>query len=125
MTTSPPSGPISDMISQIEVIAMLSPQDRWEISDLLGRFCIAADTRELSLLDDVLTSDVECVFQTGTAAGLDSVKAKMSAGLSRLNATQHNLTTSVVTVAPGGAAGTTQLVAQHMRSGADRDDTHA
>src|SRR5260370_41975433 len=105
MTTSPPSGPISDMISQIEVIAMLSPQDRWEISDLLGRFCIAADTRELSLLDDVLTSDVECVFQTGTAAGLDSVKAQMAARLRRLAAAQHNPTPPVVTRAPGGAAG--------------------
>jgi hypothetical protein len=104
---------------------MLSPQDRREISDLLGRFCIAADTRELSLLDDVLTSDVECVFQTGTAAGLDSVKAKMAAVLSRLTATQHNLTTSVVTEAPGGAAGTTYLVAQHVRAGADGGDTYA
>src|SRR5260370_21421595 len=124
MTTSPPSGPISDMISQIEVIAMLSPQDRWEISDLLGRFCIAADTRELSLLDDVLTSDVECVFQTGTAAGLDSVKAKMAAVLSPLTATQHHLTTSVVTEAPRGAAGPTYPVAQHLPPAAHRGHTH-
>jgi hypothetical protein len=102
---------------------MLSPQDRWEISDLLGRYCIAVDTRELSLLDDVLTSDVECVYQTGRAAGLENVKAFLAAVLSRLTATQHNLTTSVITETPGGAAGTTYLVVQHVLAGAEGGDT--
>jgi hypothetical protein len=104
---------------------MLSPQDRWEISDLLARYCLAADTRELSLLDDVLTPDVECVYQTGRAAGREEVKAFMAAVLSRLTATQHNLTTSVVTDTPGGAAGTTYLVVQHTLAGAEGGDTYA
>src|SRR5260370_37238706 len=104
MTTSPPSGPISDMISQIEVIAMLSPQDRWEISDLLGRFCIAADTRELSLLDDVLTSDVEGVFQTGTPAGLVSVTPKNAEQLSRHSTPPPNLTHTACTHEPSPSA---------------------
>lgn len=104
---------------------MLSPQDRWEISDLLARYCIAADTRELSLLDDVLTTDAECVYQTGRAAGRDNVKAFMAAVLSRLTATQHNLTTSVVTETPGGAVGTTYLVVQHVLAGAVGGDTYA
>jgi hypothetical protein len=104
---------------------MLSPQDRWEISDLLGRYCIAADTRELSLLDDVLTPDVECVYQTGRAAGLENVKAFMASVLSRLTATQHNLTTSVVAETPGGAEGTTYLVVQHVLAGAEGGDTYA
>jgi hypothetical protein len=104
---------------------MLSPQDRWEISDLLARYCIAADTRELSLLDDVLTPDVECVYQTGRAAGLENVKAFMAAVLSRLTASQHNLTTSVVTEAPGGATGTTYLVVQHLLAAAEGGDTYA
>jgi hypothetical protein len=104
---------------------VLTPQDRWDIADLLARYCIAADTRELSRLDEVMVPDVECVYQTGSAIGLEQVKSFMGAVLSRLTATQHNLTSSVVYEAAGGAEGITYLVVQHVRAGADGGDTYA
>ena len=81
---------------------MPSPQDRWDISDLLSRYCFAADTRSLAALDEVFTEDVECVFQTGSRTGRDNVREFMGGILASLTATQHNLTSSVVTESAGG-----------------------
>jgi hypothetical protein len=104
---------------------MLTPEDRWEISDLLSRYCFAADTRNLTLLDEVFTEDVECVFQTGSRTGRDNVREFMGGILATLTATQHNLTSSVVTATPDGAEGTTYLIVQHVRAGAAGGETFA
>jgi hypothetical protein len=104
---------------------MLTPQDRWEISDLLSRYCFAADTRNLALLDEVFTEDVECVFQTGARSGRDNVRDFMNGVLVTLTATQHNMTSSVVTETQGGAEGTTYLIVQHVRDGAEGGETYA
>jgi SnoaL-like domain len=104
---------------------MLTSDDRWEISDLLSRYCIAADSRNLALLDDVFTEDVACVFQTGSRTGRDSVREFMGSILKHLTATQHNVTTSVVTEVADGAEGTTYLIVQHVRAGAEGGDTFA
>jgi uncharacterized protein (TIGR02246 family) len=104
---------------------MLTSDDRWAISDLLSRYCIAADSRDLALLDDVFTEDVTCIFQTGSRTGRDSVRDFMDSILQHLTATQHNVTTSVVTESADGAEGTTYLIVQHARTGAEGGDTFA
>lgn len=104
---------------------MLPPEDRREISDLLSRYCFAADTRNLALLDEVFTEDVECIFQSGTRIGRDNVREFMGGILTNLDATQHNLTSSIVTTSDDGAAGTTHLIVQHVRNGAEGGDTYA
>jgi uncharacterized protein (TIGR02246 family) len=104
---------------------MLSPEDRWAIADVLSRYCFAADTRDLSLLDSVFTEDVECVFQTGARQGRDNVREFMGGILASLTATQHNLTSSIVTATDEGAQGTTYLVVQHVREGAEGGETYA
>ena len=104
---------------------MLSPQDRWDISDLLSRYCFAVDARNLAALDEVFTEDVDCVFQTGSRTGRDNVREFMGGILANLTATQHNLTSSVVTESAGGAEGTTYLVVQHVREGAEGGETYA
>lgn len=104
---------------------MISPEDRWEIADLLSKYCLAADTRELGLLDEVFTHDIECVFQTGSCSGIEDVRTFMASVLDRLTATQHNVTTSLVTATEAGAQGRTHLIVQHVRTGTDGGDTYA
>ncbi len=104
---------------------MLSPEDRWEIADLLNNYCLVVDNRQLARLDDILTEDVECIFQTGVAKGRDSVRTFIADVQATLTATQHNLTTSVVTEDGDGASGSTYLVVQHIRDGAERGTTFA
>jgi uncharacterized protein (TIGR02246 family) len=104
---------------------LLTSDDRWEISDLLSRYCIAADSRNLALLDDVFTEDVVCIFQTGSLTGRDAVRDYMGSILKHLTATQHNVTTSVVTASEDGAEGTTYLIVQHLRTGAEGGETYA
>lgn len=104
---------------------MLTPQDRWDISDLLSRYCFAADLRDLAALDAVFTDDVECVFQSGSRIGRDNVRAFMDSVLSRLSATQHNVTSSVVVESGDGATGMTHLLAQHVREGIEGGETLA
>jgi hypothetical protein len=103
----------------------LTADDRWEISDLLNRYCIAADSRHLELLDEVFTETIEAVFQTGSRTGRDAVRDFMGSILKHLNSTQHNVTTSVVTETADGASGTTYLIVQHVREGADGGETYA
>jgi hypothetical protein len=104
---------------------LLTSDDRWEISDVLSRYCIAADSRNLAMLDDVFTEDVACIFQTGSRTGRDSVRDFMASILKTLTATQHNVTTSVVTESADGAEGTTYLIVQHLREGAEGGETFA
>jgi ketosteroid isomerase-like protein len=102
---------------------MLSAEDRWSIADALANYCMAVDTRDLALLDSVLTEDVECVFQTGARSGRDNVKEFISGVLTSLTATQHNLTSSVVTGEGDRATGKTYLLVQHVRDGIEGETT--
>jgi SnoaL-like domain len=109
---------------KVEVSLVLTAEDRWEISDLLSRYCMAADSRNLSLLDEVFTEDVICVFQTGKCNGRDAVRGFMGSVLQHLTATQHNLTSCLVTESAHGAEGRTYLIVQHVRSGAEGGETY-
>jgi ketosteroid isomerase-like protein len=102
---------------------MLSSDDRWAISDVLSTYCLAVDTRDFDLLATVLTEDVECVFQTGTRVGRDNVRAFIAGILSSLTATQHNLTSSVVTGDGDSATGQTYLLVQHVKDGLEDGTT--
>jgi uncharacterized protein (TIGR02246 family) len=104
---------------------LLTSDDRWEISDLLSRYCIAADSRNLALLDEVFTEDVACIFQSGSRTGRDAVREFMGSILKHLTTTQHNVTTSVVAATADGAEGTTHLIVQHVRTGAEGGETYA
>jgi ketosteroid isomerase-like protein len=116
----------NDTISQLwKVGTLLTSDDRWEISDLLSRYSIAVDSRNLALLDEVFTEDVQCVFQTGSGNGRDAVRDFMWSVLKHLTATQHNITSSVVTASGDEAEGTSYLVVQHLRTGAEGGETFA
>jgi ketosteroid isomerase-like protein len=102
---------------------MLTADDRWAIADTLSTYCLAVDTRDLALLDSVLTEDVECIFQTGARTGRDNVREFIGGVLANLTATQHNLTSSVVTGDGDHATGKTYLIVQHVKDGIEGGTT--
>jgi ketosteroid isomerase-like protein len=102
---------------------MLTADDRWAIADTLSNYCLAVDTRDFALLDSVLTEDVDCIFQTGAQTGRANVKDFISGVLATLTATQHNLTSSVVTGDGDHATGKTYLLVQHVKDGIEGGNT--
>ena len=96
----------------------LTPEERWEISDLLARFALAADTRDMTLLDDVFVPEATGDFgPAGEPQGLDAIKATILQVVEPLDATQHNITTSLVTPTADGAHARTYFVAHHVLGG--------
>jgi SnoaL-like domain len=102
------------------VIGALTPADRWEIADLLATIAFASDTRDLSPLDRVFVSEATIDFGAGGAPreGLDEIKAGMMKTLKPLDATQHLVSTSIVTATDSGAHARTHWVAHHIQTGA-------
>jgi hypothetical protein len=96
----------------------LTPEDRWEISDLLARCGFASDLKDMSMLDEVFVPEATGDFgPAGAPNGLDAIKATMMQVLEPLDATQHSITTSLATATPTGAHARTYFVAQHVLGG--------
>ena len=96
----------------------LTPEDRWEISDLLARCGFASDTMDMSMLDEVFVPEATGNFgPAGEPKGLDAIKGTFLQVLEPLDATQHSITTSLVTPTPTGAHARTYFVAQHALGG--------
>jgi SnoaL-like domain len=93
----------------------LTPEERWEVSDLLARCAFASDTRDMALLDEVFVPEATGSFgPAGEPQGLDAIKTVFLQVLEPLDATQHSLTTSLVTRTPTGAHARTYFVTQHV-----------
>jgi hypothetical protein len=91
---------------------------RLEIQDLLARYTIALDTRDLELLRLVFTDDVEVDFGSfGGGKGVDWFIDFTRAGLKACGPTYHMLGQSLVTIDGTSATGRTYLVAQHLGIG--------
>ncbi len=96
----------------------LSPQGRWDINDVLARYCIALDTRHWDLLQEVFTEAAVCDYgKHGQPRGLAEIVDRVRTAVLRFDATQHFIGTSLVTATPTGATGRTYLIAQHTRYG--------
>jgi hypothetical protein len=96
----------------------LTPEDRWEISDLLARFGFASDLKDMSMLDEVFVSEATGNFgPAGAPEGLDAIKATILLVLDPLDATQHSITTSLARRTPTGAHARTYFVAHHVLGG--------
>jgi hypothetical protein len=101
--------------------ALLNPltsEDRWEISDLLARCAFAADRRDMTLLDEVFVPEASGDFgAAGQPRGRDAVKALFLQLLETYDATQHLMTTSLVTATPAGAHARTSFVSECLLGG--------
>mgnify|MGYP002621366379 CR=1 FL=1 len=97
----------------------LSVQDRLDIADVLARYCIALDSRDWGLLDQVFTPDATAHYgRAGRPSGLPAIVAVVRSSLERLDASQHFIGTSLVEPdGEGEARGRTYLIAQHVRDG--------
>jgi ketosteroid isomerase-like protein len=92
--------------------------DRAEVADTVARYATAADARDWAALRSVFAEEVEVnhPFVTGgetVRVGAEDLVEEWRAALSGYDATQHALSTMLVTVAGDGAACAAQLVAKH------------
>ena len=93
-------------------------RSRLDIQDLLARYTIALDTRNLEMLRTVFTGDAEFDFGIyGAGKGLEWFTAFTKAGMDACKATYHLLGQSVVEINGEVAHGQTYLVAQHIGLG--------
>ena len=99
---------------------MLSPEDRWQISDVLARYCVALDDRRLEDLDTAFTRDVVWDYgDFGSGSGLDSLREMIADALVPIGRTQHSMSaTQLVTPTSDGATVRSYIAAQHVRHGA-------
>jgi 3-phenylpropionate/cinnamic acid dioxygenase small subunit len=98
----------------------LSADDRWEISDVLARYCVALDDRRLEDLEMSFTPDLEWDYEGfGTGTDLDSLREMIRTALIPITRTQHATSaTQLVTPTSEGAAVRSYILAQHVRPGA-------
>ncbi len=67
--------------------------DRFEIQDLLARYCHAIDTQNFELLDDIFTEDafIDYTAVGGAKGNLVETKAYLEQALSKFSGMQHML----------------------------------
>jgi hypothetical protein len=96
----------------------LSSNDRLAIADLLARYCHATDERDFVALAAMLTPDhVGDLGPAGVHSGRDAVLAATAGILSRIEVTQHQVTTIALTQRPAGASAKTNFTARHVQDG--------
>lgn len=97
----------------------LSVQDRLDIADVLARYCVALDSRDWELLEQVFTPDATARYgRAGQPRGLPAIVAVVRSSLEPLDASQHFIGTSLVEPdGADGARGRTYLIAQHVCGG--------
>jgi hypothetical protein len=97
----------------------LSAQDRWEINDVLARYCIAIDTRDFDLLREIFTDGSAIDFGADFGAGTRGIGADWFISFAKATCegfarSHHSLGTSLVEASPEGARGRTYVTAQHV-----------
>ena len=83
--------------------------DRFEIQDLLVRYCHAIDTQHFDALDDIFTEDafIDYTAVGGAKGDLTETKAYLSKALSKFSGMQHMLGLPQITVNGDTATGRT------------------
>jgi hypothetical protein len=99
---------------------VLCAEDRWEISDVLARYCVALDGRSLEDLDSVFTKDLVWDYGNfGSGTGVESLRQMIADALTPIGATQHSMSaTQLVTPTVDGVTVRSYILAQHVRYGA-------
>jgi hypothetical protein len=110
-TVSPtPAGPAPE--ADVPALA-----DVHAIEQLLYRYAIAIDTRQLDLLDEIFTPDAHLDMSVAGTLTPTQYKAKAEIELAKLNATHHLIASPVVVVDGDRATAHTYYQAQHARNG--------
>lgn len=90
--------------------------DRIEIGELVARLARAMDTRDWSLLSTCFTDDAVGHFATGPVSGLPAIRVQYRVFLTPLDATQHLIGNTEVTLTGDIAFATSYFQAQHVRA---------
>jgi len=96
------------MVMSIEEIS-----DRFEINDLLVRYCTAVDTGNFDLFDDIFTLDaiIDYTEMGGKSGNLEEIKQFLKETLPRFQSHQHMIANSVVEI--DGDNATTRTICQN------------
>jgi ketosteroid isomerase-like protein len=83
---------------------MANSIDYIAIQNVLARYCFALDTKDLAMLHQVLTPDIDAQypFPGGDMQGIEAVIAVISKRLHAITS-QHALTTQEITILPSGS----------------------
>lgn len=92
--------------------------DIHEIQQLLARYSVAIDTRELSLFDGIFAPDAHIDIDGFGIFDRDGYRRLCQESLPAFDATQHHLSPAVIAVGDEGATATARcsFVAQHARN---------
>lgn len=100
-------------------VPTLSAEDRWEIHDLLARYCTAIDNHELELLKTVFTDTAKLDYGPGdnyngySGVGADWFIEYARAASASIGTGFHDLGTSLVEATADGARGQTYVTGLH------------
>ena len=99
----------------VGVSAMGSPEDRAAIVQLTIDYCWALDTGDWDALREVFTPDAVTDLGEGGQDGIEEIISRVSSALSRLDDSQHMVSTHQITIDGDTAVGRCYLHAQHIR----------
>jgi hypothetical protein len=103
--------------------AVRSLLDRQAIVDLTIAYTWALDTRDFEALRDVFAPDATANLRGVECRGIDSVIARISGALLRLDASQHLIGNHQVRIDGDRATCRCHLQSQHVKLGTDGGDT--
>jgi len=98
--------------------------DRADIHDLLARVALAQDEHDWEALADCFRPDAVYAHPGGELIGVDTIVDRSRTALSRLDASQHLLGTTLVTVTDQAATAVSYFQAQHVRHGTPGGDLY-
>ncbi|WP_322753545.1 nuclear transport factor 2 family protein [Frankia sp. Cas3] len=114
MTTAPVPAALARQLAELAELA-----DRGAILDVVAAYATALDTRTWAALDGLFTDDAVCTYggSIGDLTGQNAIIKSLRSVLEPLDATQHQITNSVVRVHGDTAEHTAYVHAQHVRHG--------
>lgn len=92
--------------------------DRLDVAEVLARYCVALDTRDWDLLEQVFAVDAACDYGSiGTPQGIPAITAAIRGTIADLDATQHLTGNVLVEIDGDRATASCYLISQHVRRG--------
>lgn len=100
-------------------LSMQEISDRMEISDVLAEYCRALDERRFRDLEALFSDDAVCDYgPLGQPEGPAAISRLIEAALQGLDATQHFIGGTLISVDGDTASARTYLISQHIRHAA-------
>lgn len=94
-------------------------EDRWQIQQVLCRYCEIVDRHEWETMDTVFTADTVGVYNGMEVIGIDALIASANTNMSRttIARTQHNVANFRIEIDGDEACCTTNYYAVHLGAG--------